>query len=240
MTIIKLEIEAFLAAGVHFGHSTSRWHPRMAPYIHSKQAGRCIIDLAQTIAALEAALPVISDTIAQGKKVLFVGTKLQAQSIVKQVAQSVDMPFVTHRWMGGMLTNQRTINIQIKKLKELEKQMESGELAHKYSKLEVQKYQKQIDQLNHLYGGIKDLTSLPGLVYVTDMRTNVIAINEARKLNLPIVAIADSNVDPTLVSHPIPGNDDALKSLQLITGLVAQAISQAQGQSKGVKDNDQS
>ena len=223
-TTIEIDLNKLLAAGVHFGHYKKRWHPKIAPYLHSVRQGRCVVDLTLTKAALERALPAIADVVAQNKPILFVGTKIQAREIVQKAAESVHMPYVNYRWVGGMLTNYPTISIQIKKLKDLERRLASGELANKYSKLEIQNYQKEIDGLNLLYGGIKDMGIRPGIVFVTDMQTNAIAVTETNKLGIPLVAIADTNVDPSLATHPIPGNDDALKSLQIITDLIVEAV----------------
>ena len=232
MSEISIDLKRLLAAGVHFGHYKRRWHPAIAPYIHGVRNGRCIIDLTLTKQALEAALPAVSDSVAAGKPILFVGTKHQAKAIVKQAAESVGMPYVTHRWVGGMLTNYSTINVQIKKLKDLEKKMASGELASKYNKLEVQNYQREIDGLNLLYGGIKDMGLLPGMVFVSDMQANAIAVAEANKLGLPLIALADTNVDPRLATYPIPANDDALQSLSLMADLVVEAVKAGQARVK--------
>src|SRR6266550_3010708 len=145
---IAVDIKALLASGAHFGHKTSRWHPKMAPYIHSKRAGTHIIDLTKTVEGLDKALPFIEQTVAAGKQVLFVGTKRQAKDILKAAATEVNMPYVTERWMGGMLTNAATINERVKHLKQLETRMASGELANRYNKLEVQRFQEEIDNLN--------------------------------------------------------------------------------------------
>lgn len=227
-----IDLKKMLEAGVHFGHYKRRWHPKVARYVHSVKNGRCIIDLTLTKQALEEALPIISETVAANRSVLFVGTKRQAKAIVKEAAESVDMPYVTHRWVGGMLTNNATIGVQIKKLKDLERRMASGELADKYNKLEVLNYQRQIDSLNLLYGGIKDMDKRPGLVFVSDMHVNFIAVAEANKLGIPLVAIADTNVDPTGATYPIPANDDALQSLQLIVDLVVVAVKDGQSKIK--------
>lgn len=224
MSKVDIDIKALLEAGVHFGHTTSRWHPKMAGFIHSKRGKGHIIDLTTTVTALEAALPVITKVAAEGKQVLFVGTKRQAKAIVKKAAEDVNMPYVTERWMGGMITNQKTIGEQIKKLKELEAKMASGELANKYNKLEVQRFQEQIDAKNSVYLGIKEMSSKPGAVFVTDMIVDHIAVLEAKKLGIPVIAIADTNVDPTTVDYPIPANDDAVNSIQILTDYVAQAV----------------
>ena len=221
---VQADIKELLATGAHFGHKTSRWHPKMSPYIHSKRNGAHIINLEKTVDALDAALPELTKLAAKGKKILFVGTKKQLKDAVKEVAESIDMPYVTVRWVGGMLTNVDTINKQIRKLKDLEKRMASGELEKRYSKLEVQRFQEEIDTLNERYGGIKGMTEQPVAVIVTDMIQDKNAIKEAKTLNIPVFAIADTNTDPTTVDYPIPANDDAIKAVQLILNYFAEAI----------------
>lgn len=228
----KVDIKKLLEAGAHFGHKTSRWHPKMAPYIHSKRGGNHIIDLVKTAQKLEEALDFIEKTAAASKQVLLVGTKKQASEIVRKAADETSMPFVTERWVGGLLTNSNTMNGRIKHLKDLEQKMASGALENKYSKLEVQRFQEEIDTMNHLYGGVKDLSNRPGAIFVADVLNDRNAVREARKLNIPIVAIVDSNVDPTLVDYPIPANDDAIKAIQLIVDYVAEAISAGKAKSK--------
>lgn len=232
MSKIEIDLKKMLVAGVHFGHFKKRWHPNIAPYIHSVRNGRCVIDLTLTKSALQAALPAVSQIVSENKKILFVGTKRQAQDIIKKAALEVEMPYVTYRWVGGMLTNHSTISVQIKKLKDLERRLTSGELANKYNKLEVQNFQKQIDRLNLLYGGIKEMGLRPGMVFVSDMQSNAIAVTEANKLGIPVVALADTNVDPTKATYPIPANDDALQSLQIITDLLVQAVKHGKRQIK--------
>lgn len=224
MATVDVDIKKLLEAGAHFGHKTARWHPKMAPYLHSKRGGTHIIDLTKTVDGLENALNFLSETAAAGKQILLVGTKRQAQDIIKAAAEATNQPYVTERWLGGMLTNWNTIGGRVKHLKDLEGRMASGELANKYNKLEVQRFQEEIDELNRLYGGIKDMNSRPGAVFIVDVVDEMNAIREARKMGLPIVAIVDSNADPTLVNYPIPANDDAIKSIQLITSYVQQAI----------------
>ena len=221
---VKADIKELLAAGAHFGHKTSRWHPKMAPYIHSKRNGAHIINLEKTVETLDAALPEITKLAAKGKKILFVGTKKQLKDLVKTSAESVEMPYVTVRWVGGMLTNVDTVNKQIRKLKSLEKRMASGELEKRYNKLEVQRFQEEIDLLNERYGGIKEMTEQPVAVIVTDMIQDKNAIKEAKTLNIPVFAIADTNVDPSTVDYPIPANDDAIKSVQTILDYFVAAI----------------
>lgn len=220
----KADIKELLAAGAHFGHKTSRWHPKMAPYIHSKRQGAHIINLEKTVEALDEALPKMTELAAKGKKVLFVGTKKQLKDVVKETAEAIDMPYVSVRWVGGMLTNVETVNKQIRKLKDLERRMASGELEKRYSKLEVQRFQEEIDVLNERYGGIKNMTEQPIAVIVTDTIQDKNAIKEAKTLNIPVFAICDTNTDPSIVDYAIPANDDAIKSVKLILDYFAEAI----------------
>lgn len=229
-----VDITKLLEAGAHFGHKSSRWHPKMAQYIHSKRDGNHIIDLTQTVTELERSLSFIREVASQGKQVLFVGTKRQAKDIVKAAAIEVNMPYVSERWLGGMLTNKNTIGERIKHLKDLESRMESGALAAKYSKLELQRYQEEIDAMNHLYGGIKDIAAKPGALFIVDILTEDNAVREARKLGIPTIAIVDSNADPSLITYPIPANDDAIKAIELITGYAKSAV--AEGKTKIKKE----
>lgn len=219
-----VDIKQLLEAGAHFGHKTSRWHPKMAPYIHSKRAGTHIIDLTKTVEQLESALSFIEQVSGEGKQVLVVGTKRQAHDIVKELADNTGMPFVVERWLGGMMTNRNTIGGRIKHLKDLEEKMATGALANKYNKLEVQRFQEEIDEMNHIYGGIKDLAAKPGAVFVTDVLHDINAVREAKKLGVPVVAIVDTNADPSLVDYPIPANDDAIKTIKLISDYIQSAI----------------
>lgn len=228
-----VDIKKLLEAGAHFGHQTSRWHPRMAPYIHSKRDGSHIIDLTKTVEALDRALDFISRTAAEGKQVLLVSTKRQAKDKVKEVATATNMPYVTERWLGGMLTNSSTIGGRIRHLKDLESRMISGELANRYSKLEVQRFQEEIDEMNRLYGGIKEMAAKPGAVFVIDALQDSIAIKEARKLGVPVIALIDTNADPGVADYPIPCNDDATKTISLILDYVQGAI--AAGKEKADK-----
>ena len=218
---VAVDIKALLEAGVHFGHKTSRWHPKMAPYIHSKRQDSHIIDLTKTVEGLEKALPVITKVAASGKQILFVGTKKQAKDIVKAAAEKAGQAYVTERWIGGMLTNVATTTAQIKKLKDLEK---------RYNKLEVQRFQEEIDLLNAKYGGIKDLNGRPGLVIVIDTLTDKNAIAEAKNLGVPVVGVVDTNADPSAVDYVIPGNDDAIKGTELLLDYFAAAV--AEGKTK--------
>jgi len=236
MATVDVDIKKLLEAGAHFGHKTSRWHPKMAPYIHSKRNGSHIIDLNKTVDGLNKALDFLQQTASEGKQILFVGTKRQAQDIVKATAESVKMPYVTERWLGGMLTNWQTINGRIKQLKDLEARMESGELANKYNKLEVQRFQEEIDEMNRIYGGIKTMVARPGAVFILDITNDTNALAEARKLGLKTVALVDTNADPTLVDYAVPCNDDANKTIELICSYLEQAISA--GAAKATKPAD--
>ncbi len=200
----------------------------MAPYIHSKRQDSHIIDLTKTVEGLEKALPFISSVTASGKQVLFVGTKKHARDIVRAAAEKAGQPYVTERWIGGILTNVATVSAQIKKLKDLERRMASGDLEKRYNKLEVQRFQEEIDSLNLKYGGIKDLNGKPGVVIVLDILTDANAVREARTLGVPIVAILDTNANPDGIDYVIPGNDDAIKGLQLMLDyFVAAAMTKA-------------
>jgi len=231
-----VDIKQLLEAGAHFGHKTERWHPKMAPYIHSKRGGTHIIDLAQTVSGLEEALNFLTKTAAAGKQVLLVGTKRQAQAIVKQAAEEVGMPYVTERWLGGMLTNWNTIGGRVKHLKDLEARLASGELANKYNKLEVQRFQEEIAHMNVMYGGVKDMNSRPGAVFVVDVLSDANAVREAKRLGIPVVALVDTNADPSQVTYPIPSNDDAIKTIQLMLDYVKSAIQTGQASAQKVAD----
>lgn len=228
MSKVSVDIKQLLEAGAHFGHKTSRWHPKMAPYIHSKRGDSHIIDLTKTVVALQEALDFVVKTVSEGKQILIVGTKRQAQEIIKKVANETKQPFVTERWLGGTLTNWQTISSRVRRLQDLESKMESGELASKYNKLEVQRFQEEIDHLNQIYGGVKNMPARPGAVFVFDLVHDHLAVKEARKLGLPIIALSDSNANPSLATYPVPCNDDAIKTLQLIADYLKQAIEAGQ------------
>lgn len=236
MATVDVDIKQLLEAGAHFGHQSSRWHPKMAPYIHSKRGGSHIIDLTKTVEKLETALQFLQDVAAKDKQILFVGTKRQAQPIVKKLAEDLKQPYVTERWLGGMLTNWNTIGAQIKHLVDLESKMASGELASRFNKLEVQRFQEEIDGLNVLYGGIKELNAKPGAVVVFDIVHDVNAVREARKLGLPTVALVDTNADPTGITYPVPCNDDAIKTIQLVADYMQKAVEA--GRAKAAKPVD--
>ena len=234
---VNVDMEALLEAGAHFGHKTSRWHPKMAPYIHSKRGEAHIINLEKTVEGLENALPKITEIVKSGKKVLFVGTKKQHKDIVKAAAESVEMPYVTVRWVGGALTNVETVNRQIKKLKDLERRMQSGELENRYSKLEVQRFQEEIDLLNERYGGIKEMTEQPAALIITDAIEDKNAIKEAKTLHIPVFAVTDTNVDPTGIDYVIPANDDSIKATKLILDYFVEAVKEGQEAKNTAKNN---
>ncbi|MBQ3453121.1 30S ribosomal protein S2 [Candidatus Saccharibacteria bacterium] len=221
---VDVDMKALLEAGAHFGHKTSRWHPKMAPYIHSKRQNAHIINLEKTVEGFDRALPKLTDAAKNGKKILFVGTKKQVKDIVKEAAEAADMPYVVVRWVGGTLTNVDTVNRQIKKLKDLERRMASGELESRYSKLEVQRFQEEIDLLNERYGGIKEMTEQPAVVIVVDAIEDKNAIKEANVLGIPVVALVDTNVDPTNIDFVVPMNDDSLKATKLALDYFVAAI----------------
>lgn len=229
---VSVDIKALLEAGVHFGHKTSRWHPKMAPYIHSKRQDSHIIDLTKTVEGLDKALPFLAKVAGSGKQVLFVGTKKQAKDLVKAAAEKAGQPYVTERWVGGMLTNVGTMTQQIKKLKDLERRMASGDLEKRYNKLEVQRFQEQIDELNTKYGGIKDLNGQPGALVVIDVITDTNAIKEAKTLGIPVVGVVDTNANPDAVDYVVPGNDDAIKGLALLLDYFAAAVQEGAGSVK--------
>jgi len=231
MALPNVTMRQLLEAGVHFGHQTHRWNPKMAPFIYGSRNNIHIIDLTQTVPLLHQALLAVSDVVAKGGRVLFVGTKRQASEAVADAAKSCAQYFVNHRWLGGTLTNWRTISNSIKRLKTLE-QMLQGE-THGLTKKELLQLTREKDKLERSLGGIKDMGALPDLMFVIDTNKESIAIAEARKLHMPVVAVVDSNCDPDGISHPIPGNDDAGRAITLYCDLIARAaidgIERAQG-----------
>lgn len=226
-----ISMKQLLEAGVHFGHQTRRWNPKMAKYIFTDRNGIYIIDLQKTVKKVEEAYNFIRDLSAQGKTILFVGTKKQAQDAVKDEATRSEQFYVNQRWLGGMLTNFGTIRKRVDKLHELEKMEENGTFAV-LPKKEVAELLHQKEKLQKFLGGIKDMKQLPGALFVIDPRKEHIAIAEARKLNIPIIAIVDTNCDPDEIDYVIPGNDDAIRAVKLLAGKVAEAVIEGkQGQS---------
>ncbi|NLB89221.1 MAG: 30S ribosomal protein S2 [Syntrophomonadaceae bacterium] len=221
MSVITMK--QLLEAGVHFGHQTRRWNPKMAPYIYMERNGIYIIDLQQTVKKFEEAYEFIKSVAAEGKGILFVGTKKQAQETIKEEAIRSNMYYVNERWLGGMLTNYKTIKRRVLRLKQLEKMEEEGAFEV-LTKKEVAKLINERERLERFLGGIKEMEKLPGALFVVDPRKERIAVAEARKLNIPVVAIVDTNCDPDEVDYVIPGNDDAIRAVKLITAKIADAV----------------
>ena len=218
-----ISMKQLLEAGVHFGHQTRRWNPKMAKYIFTERNGIYIIDLQKTVRKVDEAFNFIRSVAQEGKKVLFVGTKKQAQEAVKEEATRAGMFYVNERWLGGMLTNFQTIQKRIKRLKQLE-QMEQDGTFEVLTKKEVLALRHEMERLEKFLGGIKEMNRIPGALYVVDPRKERIAVAEARKLGIPIVAIVDTNCDPDEIDYVIPGNDDAIRAVRLLTGRMADAV----------------
>ena len=216
-------MKQLLEAGVHFGHQTRRWNPKMAQYIFTERNGIYIIDLQKTVGKLEEAYMFIREVAANGDEVLFVGTKKQAQDSVKEEAIRCDMPYVNARWLGGMLTNFNTIKRRIKRLEQLKK-MESDGTFDMLPKKEVIKLKLEIEKLEKFMGGIVNMKKQPAAMFIVDPRKEKIAVQEAHKLNIPIVAVVDTNCDPDEIDYVIPGNDDAIRAVRLIAGAMADAV----------------
>ena len=222
-------MKSLLESGVHFGHQTKRWDPRMKKYIFAERNGIHIIDLQKTIAAIKEAYEVIRRTVLDGKGVLFVGTKKQAQQAVEREAQRCGMFYVNHRWLGGMLTNFTTIKKSLQRLKKIEK-MEVDGTFENLTKKEVANLQKEKTRLEKSLGGIKEMKDLPGAVFIIDTRKESIAVTEARRMGIPIVAVVDTNCNPEGITHPIPGNDDAIRAINLFTQIIANAVIEAENE----------
>ena len=212
-----------LEAGVHFGHQTQRWNPKMKQYIYGARNGIYVIDLRKTTDLLDAAYDVVRDYAAKGKNVLFVGTKKQAAEVVAQEAQRAGAYYVNRRWLGGMLTNFETIRGRVNKLRELEDFINSGH-AEKLPKKEIAKLNRELGKLSKTLGGIKEMRGLPELIFVVDQQKEDIAILEAKKLGVPVICLADTNANPDNIDYIIPGNDDAIRSVQLIASKLADAV----------------
>jgi small subunit ribosomal protein S2 len=219
----EVNLKALLESGAHFGHQTRRWNPKMGRYIYGVRGGVHIIDLTMTAGLLEAALKFVEETTASGGTILFVGTKRQAKAAVKSSAIRAGQPYVTERWLGGMITNWRTIHGQITRLRKLDADIESGDVAAKYNKKEASVMAMEAEKLQHVFGGIRDLNRPPQALFVVDVPREDIAVAEAIKLGIPVVAITDTNADPDLIDYPIPANDDAIRAVALITDMIADA-----------------
>lgn len=216
-------MKQLLEAGVHFGHQTRRWNPKMASYIYMERNGIYIIDLQQTVKKFAETYEFVKQIVAEGKSILFVGTKKQAHETIREEATRCGMFYVNQRWLGGMLTNFRTIRQRVYRLKELEKMQEEGAFEV-LPKKEVARLKAELERLERFLSGIKDMNELPGAVYVVDPRKERIAVAEARKLGIPVIGIVDTNCDPDEIDYIIPGNDDAIRAIKLISSRIADAV----------------
>ncbi|HMG28772.1 MAG TPA: 30S ribosomal protein S2 [Jiangellaceae bacterium] len=217
-------MKQLLESGVHFGHQTRRWNPKMKRFIFTERNGIYIIDLQQSLSYIDRAYEFIKETVAHGGSVLFVGTKKQAQEAVREQATRVGMPYVTERWLGGMLTNFQTVHKRLQRLKELEELDFDDVTASGLTKKELLMRKREMEKLQRSLGGVRDMTRVPSAVWIVDTKKEHLAVDEARKLNIPIVAILDTNCDPDEVTYPIPGNDDAIRAVTLLTRVVADAV----------------
>lgn len=218
-----ISMKQLLETGVHFGHRTRRWNPRMARYIYTERNGVHIIDLQQTVKAMNRAYEYVRDSVAQGNQVLFVGTKRQAQETIAQEAERCGMPYVNQRWLGGTLTNWRTIRSRIEHLKDLEARRDAGEFDV-LTKKEALMLSREIEKLNLRLGGLRQMERLPSAVFIIDISVETTAVKEADRVGVPIIAVVDTNCDPTLVDYVIPGNDDAIRAIRLMAGKIADAV----------------
>jgi small subunit ribosomal protein S2 len=232
----KIEYKDLLDAGVHFGHLTRKWNPKMAPYIFMEKNGIHLIDLNKTLVCLDEANAALKSIVRSGRKVLFVATKKQAQEVVTAEAKRLKMPYATERWLGGMLTNFATVRKSLKKMSSMEKMMKD-EAFSSLNKKERLVLSREKEKLEKVLGGIADLTRLPAAIFVVDVKKEHIAIAEAKKLGIPVFAIVDTNSDPTIVDFPIPANDDAFKSISILTQAIGQGIEDALSERKREKDD---
>ena len=234
MSVVSMK--QLLEAGVHFGHQTRRWNPKMARFIFAERNGIYIIDLQKTVQKVEEAYEFVREVAAKGEPILFVGTKKQAQNAIREEAERCNMFYVNERWLGGMLTNFRTIQTRIARLKELEKMFEDG-TVEQYTKKEAMLMQRELQKLEKNLGGIKDMKKLPGCIFIIDSKKEEIAVKEAHKLNIPVISTVDTNCDPDVVDFPIPANDDAIRAVKLLTGKIADAVLEGrQGQQEEVAE----
>jgi small subunit ribosomal protein S2 len=221
--VSDVPLKSLLEAGVHFGHQTRRWNPKMKKYIFLSRNGIYIIDLQKTQKAIREACDAVRKTAAAGGEILFVGTKKQARDVIRQEAERSEMHFVTERWLGGMLTNFQTIRRSLDRLADLKKTLGDETAVATRPKKEVQSLEKQRQKLDKVLNGVEQMTKLPAMVFVVDSRKEKIAVAEANKLNIPVIAIVDTNSDPDVIDYPVPGNDDAIRSIRLIASAVADA-----------------
>lgn len=219
----NIDIKELLESGVHFGHQARRWNPKMKKFIYTQRGGVHIIDLFETAKYLQQAVDFAEKVAVNGGKILFVSTKKQAKSIVKEEAEKAGQPYINERWLGGMLTNFRTIRERIKRLKDIEAKEAGGDLA-KFTKKEAALILEEKERLQNIFEGVKEMDALPAAIYIVDITKEDIAVAEATKLGIPVIAMVDTNADPDSVDYPIPANDDAVKSIKTVTGLIAGAV----------------
>ncbi|PIZ17577.1 30S ribosomal protein S2 [Candidatus Desantisbacteria bacterium CG_4_10_14_0_8_um_filter_48_22] len=229
--MLSINIKQLLEAGVHFGHQTDQWHPKMKQYIFSQRNGIHVIDLQKTMKKFKEAYEFVRDSVAKGNTILFVGTKKQAQEIIKNEATRCNAFFVKERWLGGMLTNFKTIRKNIERLRELETMEKDGRFEV-LPNGEVKKLKKEKDALGAVFEGIREMEKLPDIIFMVDLKKEGIAIKEAKKLGIPVVAVVDTNCDPNLVTYCIPGNDDAIRGLNLFVNQIAEAVMEGRGLAK--------
>lgn len=222
----SISVQDLLDAGLHFGHQTKRWNPKMKRYIHGAKNGIYIIDLNKTLSQLELAKTFVNDVVLRGEKVLFVGTKKQAREILKETAENTNQPYVIHRWLGGMLTNNKTIRSSVVRMKELQKMEKDGTMDTLLKK-EVSVLRRELNKLERNLSGVAEMEKKPGALFVVDINREHLAIAEAQRLNIPIIALVDTNTDPDLIDYPIPGNDDSLRSIGLIAEVLGEVIKEA-------------
>jgi len=218
--------EELIESGVHFGHKMSRWNPKMEPYIFGAKNAVHIIDIAKTLIKLKEAADFVADIVTKGGLIIFIGTKPPVKKIIKEAAQSAGMPYVNLRWIGGAMTNFKTIGKRLEYFRDLEKKMAEGELK-KYTKKEQLGFSRKLEEMEKTFGGIKNLTKLPEAIFVADLKENQLAVREAKKSGVKVIAIADTNTNPELADFPIPANDDAASSLKIIVDTIVEAIKEA-------------
>ncbi len=228
-----ITMKQLLEVGAHFGHQAKRWNPKMKPYIFTERNGIHILDLHQTLAATEKAYEFVREISEEGGKVLFVGTKKQAQDAVREEAERAGGFYVNHRWLGGLLTNLNTIKTRVKRLKELEEMEADGTLDTAYTKKEAGLLRKEMAKLSKNIGGIKEMKKLPAALFVVDIKKEFLALEEAKKLGIPVIALIDTNVDPDLVTYKVPANDDAIRSIKLFAQVIANAVVEGNGGVEG-------
>lgn len=231
----KVEYKDLLDAGVHFGHLTRKWNPKMAPYIFMEKNGIHIIDINKTMACIDQATAAVKSIVRSGRKIMFVATKKQAQEVITSEAKALQMPYVTDRWLGGMLTNFATVRKSLKKLAGIDKMMKEESFKNLAKRERLMK-EREKEKLERVLGGIADLTRIPAALFVVDIKREHIAIAEAKKLGIPVFGMVDTNSDPTSINFPIPANDDAFKSISLITKIFAEAISEGLAERKQDKE----